>query len=140
MRSDSVVRRALRLVAAMAISTAAIAQALSGFLPTKDYTLTVNGKPAAAEVYQQGDRPAVLVVSSALPHPIMLDVRTGQVDTVNASKIEKQRDGSVDLVAGALGSIIANFTMAREGVTFTVQGRKVVLVHASATTQGAPSK
>ena len=128
----------MRLVIAfMALALATLAaqaqdSALSGFMPTKDYSVTVNGKPVAAEVYQQGDRPAVLVVTSALPHPVMLDVRTGQVDSVNGAKIAKARDGSMQLSSGALGSALGTFSMAREGIGFTIQGRKVVLVHAAA--------
>jgi hypothetical protein len=143
MRSSSAALRfAALLLATVAIATTAHAQntALSGFMPTKDYTVTVNGKPVDADVYQQGDRPAVIVVTKALPHAVMLDVRTGNVLKVDASRIERQRDGSYDLVGGALGGNLGSFTMAREGTTFTIQGRKVVVAHAASATKGAPAK
>jgi hypothetical protein len=46
----------------------------------------------------------------------------------------------MELVAGALGANLGTFTMAREGTAFTLEGRKVVLVHAASATQGAPAK
>lgn len=99
---------------------------LQGFEPSSEYALVVNGKPVPAEIYQNGI-PAILILSSALPSPVMLTPRTGNVETVNLMKVSKQKDGSVDLFADAVLAPIGQFAMEGENVTFTTDGRKVSL-------------
>ena len=101
---------------------------LRGFQPSSEYMLVINGKPVpAAEIYQNDQIPAFLILSSALPSPVMLTPRTGNVETVNLMKVSKQKDGTVDLFADAVLAPIGQFTMEGENVTFTTDGRKVSL-------------
>jgi hypothetical protein len=124
--------RALLATLALIVMTLATAHAqdaaLAGFKPTKAYQVVVDGKPVAAQVYEQGVRPAVLLISTALANPLMLDIRTGRIHAVDAKKLEKQRDGSMDFLAGALQGVVGEVSMSREGTSFTYQKRKVVLV------------
>jgi thiol-disulfide isomerase/thioredoxin len=99
---------------------------LQGFEPSSEYMLVVNGKPVPGEIYQNGI-PAILILSSALPSPVMLTPRTNSVETVNLMKVSKQKDGTVDLFADAVLAPIGQFTMEGENVTFTTDGRKVSL-------------
>ena len=63
---------------------------LRGFQPSGEYMLVVNGKPVpAAEIYQNDKVPAILILSSALPSPVMLTPRAGNVETVNLMKVSK---------------------------------------------------
>jgi thiol-disulfide isomerase/thioredoxin len=101
---------------------------LRGFQPSSEYMLVINGKPVpAAEIYQNDQIPAILILSSALPSPVMLTPRAGNVETVNLMKVAKQKDGTVDLFADAVLAPIGQFAMEGENVTFTTDGRKVSL-------------
>ncbi len=125
---------ALAVLLSLAAPAASLAQGmpsdsvLRGFEPSSEYVLVVNGKPVpAAEVYQNDRIPAILILSSALPSPVMLTPRAGNVETVNLMKVSKQKDGTVDLFADAVLAPIGQFAMEGENVTFTVDGRKVGL-------------
>ncbi|HKI05210.1 MAG TPA: thioredoxin family protein [Thermoanaerobaculia bacterium] len=100
---------------------------LRGFMPSGEYVLFVNGKPVGAEVYQNDKIPAILVMSSTLPSPVLLTPRAGTAETVHIMKVAKQPNGSVDLLADAVLAPIGQFKMAGENVGFTYEGRKVSL-------------
>jgi thiol-disulfide isomerase/thioredoxin len=101
---------------------------LRGFQPNGKYVLVVNGKPVpAAEIYLNDRIPAFLILSSALPSPLMLTPRARSVETVNLMKVSKQKDGSVDLFADAVLAPAGQFAMEGENISFTVEGRKVSL-------------
>ena len=90
--------------------------------------LVVNGKLVpAAEIYQNDKIPAFLILSSALPSPVMLTPRAGTVESVNLMKIAKQKDGSVDLLADAVLAPLGQFQMDGENIAFTAGGKKVSL-------------
>jgi thiol-disulfide isomerase/thioredoxin len=102
--------------------------ALSGFLPTSDYVLVINGSPVpTAEIYRNDRLPAILIITSSLPSPVMLTPRAGKVETINLMKISKQKDGSIDLFSDAVLAPIGQFELAGESPTFTYQGKKVSL-------------
>jgi thiol-disulfide isomerase/thioredoxin len=100
---------------------------LRGFQSSGDYTLVVNGKPTSAEIFQNDKVPAILILSSSLPSPVMLTPRAGIVETVHIMKVSKKPDGTVDLLADAVLAPLGQFQMAGENVTFTYEGRKVSL-------------
>ena len=101
---------------------------LRGFQPTGDYALIVDGVPVPkAEIYQNDKIPAILVLTSALPSPVLLTPRAGTVETVHIMKVAKQEDGTVDLLADAVLAPIGQFKMAGENVTFGYEGRRVSL-------------
>jgi thiol-disulfide isomerase/thioredoxin len=101
---------------------------LRGFQPSGEYTLIVEGVPVpGAEIYQNDKIPAMLILTSALPSPVMLSPRTGKAETVNLMKVSKQKDGSVDLLADAVLAPLGQFTTEGENVSFAFQGKKVRL-------------
>ncbi|HEY2291347.1 MAG TPA: thioredoxin family protein [Thermoanaerobaculia bacterium] len=129
-------RSAILAVLAAAASLAAAAQGapsdatLRGFQPSSDYILVVNGNPVpAAEIYKNEQVPAILILTSALPSPVLLTPRSGSVETVNLMKVAKQKDGTVDLLADAVLSPVGPFQLegASSNPTFTYQGKKVSL-------------
>jgi thiol-disulfide isomerase/thioredoxin len=129
-------RSALMALMTIGLLAAAAAQAqgvpsdstLRGFLPTSEYVLMVNGTPVpAAEVYKNDRIPAILILTSALPSPVMLTPRAGNVESVNLMKISKQKDGSVDLFADAVLAPVGPFQMEGENPTFTYGSKKVSL-------------
>ena len=86
---------------------------LRGFQPSGEFVLIVDGVPVpAAEIYQNDKLPGMLILTSALPSPVLLSPRTGQAETVNLMKVSKQKDGSVDLLADAVLSPIGQFAFA----------------------------
>lgn len=121
-------------IAALAATSASRAQGapsdsvFSGFQPSGEYALIVDGIPVPkAEIYQNEKIPAILVLTSALPSPVLLTPRAGTVETVHIMKIAKQPDGSVDLLADAVLAAIGRFQMVGENVKFGYEGRKVSL-------------
>jgi thiol-disulfide isomerase/thioredoxin len=100
---------------------------LRGFQPSGDYKLVIDGKTVSAEIFQNDKIPAILVLSSSLPSPVLLTPRAGSVETVHIMKVSKKPDGSVDLLADAVLAPIGQFQMAGENVLFTYEGKRVSL-------------
>jgi thiol-disulfide isomerase/thioredoxin len=124
----------LAVLAVASLAAAARAQAtpsdsmLRGFQPTSEYILVVSGDPVlTAEIYKNDQIPAILILTSKLPSPVVMMPRAGNVQTVNLMKVSKQKDGSVDLFADAILAPIGPFQLEGENPTFTYQGKKVSL-------------
>jgi len=101
---------------------------LSGFQKSGDYVLLIDGKHIpAAEIYLAERVPAFLVMTSALPSPVLISPRSGMVETVHIMKVSKKPDGSVDLLADAVLAPVGKFAMNGENVTFSVQAKKASL-------------
>jgi len=124
----------LAVLAAASLAAAALAQGvpsdatLRGFQPSSDYILVVNGDPVpAAEIYKNDQVPAILILTSKLPSPVLMTPRSGNVETVNLMKVAKQKDGTVDLLADAVLAPVGAFQLEGGNPTFTYQGKKVSL-------------
>ncbi len=102
---------------------------LRGFERSGDFQLVVGGKlQPAAEIYAlPSGVPAFLILSSALPSPVLLSPREGSVQTVQLMKILKRPDGTVDLMADAALLPQGNFQVVGEEVRFKTEGRSAVL-------------
>jgi thiol-disulfide isomerase/thioredoxin len=124
---------ALTALAAMAPAALAAAQVpsdsvLRGFLRTGDYTLEVNGQTVPnAEVYQKDEIPAILILTSALPAPVLVNPRSGSVETVQIMKVAKQKDGTVDLLADAVLAPQGPLEVVDGNAKFTVDGKVAIL-------------
>lgn len=119
---------AVALLAAAALHAQGVPSdgVLSGFQPSGDYKLVIDGKTVSAEIFQN-KIPAILVLSSSLPSPVLLTPRTGSVETVHIMKVFKKPDGSVDLLADAVLAPIGQFQMAGENILFDYEGKRVSL-------------
>lgn len=102
---------------------------LRGFERSGDFQLTVGGKlQPAAEIYAlPSGVPAFLILSSALPSPVLLTPGEGSVQTVQLMKILKRPDGTVDLMADAALSPQGKFEIVGEDVRFKTEGRTAAL-------------
>ncbi|HEV7669429.1 MAG TPA: thioredoxin family protein [Thermoanaerobaculia bacterium] len=102
---------------------------LHGFERSGDYQLTVGGKvQPAAEIYAlPSGVPAFLILSSALPSPVLLMPGEGSVQTVQLMKILTRPDGTVDLMADAALSPQGKFEIVGEDVRFKTEGRTAAL-------------
>ncbi len=101
---------------------------LRDFEPIGDYVLWVDGKEVpAAKIFQTELAPAYLIMSSALPAPVLLMPREGTVSTVHIMKVAKQPDGSIDLLADAVLAPQGRFQAAGDEVAFTVEGKPAKL-------------
>jgi thiol-disulfide isomerase/thioredoxin len=112
-------------VAAHAVPSDAV---LRDFQPIGDYVLWVAGKEVpTAQIYHSELAPAFLLMSSALPAPVLLLPREGLVATVPILKVAKRPDGSIDLLADADPAPQGRFEALDEEVRFTVGGKAAAL-------------
>lgn len=122
--------RAVALLAAAALPLAAQGGGASapGFHRIDDYVLVLDGKPVkSAQMFQSEQPPAILIMSSSLPSPVVLRPPTKTVETVSLMKVAKQADGTVKLLPGSTLAQQGVFTYGNGEVAFLVDGRKAVL-------------
>jgi thiol-disulfide isomerase/thioredoxin len=100
---------------------------IRGFQRISDYVLSINGKDAPSEIYQSQSAAALLVISSALPSPILLSPAQGAAETVNLMKVDKKPDGSIDLLAGAVMALQGPIEFQGEEVGFKAEGKSALL-------------
>jgi thiol-disulfide isomerase/thioredoxin len=101
---------------------------LRDFAPTGSFLLEVDGKDVPkAEIYQSEAAAAILVITSALPAPVLVAPRTQSVEMINLMKVAKQKDGTVDLLADATLERQGRFTVDGDTVAFMVDGKRVRL-------------
>ena len=118
-----------------AVAAAALAQpAINGLQPTGRFVLEIGGQPAeGARIYQSSSPPAVLVVSNSaqMPDPVLLQVSSGAVQTVNLLQMAERPGGVIDLLPGAGLEPQPNFAIdgvdAGLEVRFAVNGVPAVL-------------
>jgi len=110
--------------AALAQAAPAIDNVLNGFARTGEYLLTVDGKPVpAAEIYRNDRLPAYLIVTQALPNPVLLMPGTMTVETVAAAKLVRQKDGTMAVTADAGTRPQGAFKIDGDKVVFASEGR-----------------
>lgn len=134
-------RRVLRAAPAAALAAAAAILAsppaaaqppadaiLRDFLPTGEFVLEVDGRKAeGAEIYKTDRVAAILIVTSKLPEPALLQPRSGTVETVSLMSLARRPDGGIDVLADAELAAAGRFTLEGEDVKFTVGGKSAVL-------------
>lgn len=101
---------------------------LRDFRTLEDFQLWVDGKSVpTAELYQSDPAHAVLILTGALPAPVLVRQGEESVATVNIMKVAKKKDGSVDLLADAELAPLGPYTFADGVVRFKVDRRAVEL-------------
>lgn len=120
------------LFAALLLAVPVLAQNVDSvfrdFVRTGDFNLVVDGKPVPnAEIYKSDVAPAYLILTSALPSPVLLTPRAMAVETVSIMKVARQKDGSVDLLADAPTTSQGQLRLEGDKVVFTSEGRRVSL-------------
>lgn len=103
----------------------------SGFEPTGSMALSIDGKPVPkAEIYDHQRVSALLVRSSELPSPLMVDLQTQEVSSIHLMKFSVRTDGRVDLLADAVFEPLGRFEFTDGGARFTIGGKRLVLAQA----------
>lgn len=81
----------------------------------------------SAEVFQSERARAVLVMSSKLDQPLLVNMRSRQVERVSLMSLAKRADGSIDVLADATLEPVGTFTAQEDGVEFTYGGKSMKL-------------
>lgn len=98
------------------------------FEPVGDFLLVVDGKEQPkAETFRASATAQILVLSSALPSPVLLSPGATSVETLQLMKVAKQPSGLVNLFEGATLAPQGSFRLEGENVAFTADGHAAVL-------------
>jgi thiol-disulfide isomerase/thioredoxin len=100
------------------------APSLRDFEPTGDYVLILDGQQTPAELFHSQLAGAMLIVSPAFPAPVLL--KATKVSTVEASKLDRKPDGSIDVQAGAALTAAGTYEVGNE-VHFTFAAHQAAL-------------
>lgn len=96
---------------------------LQGFEPIGTYALSIDGKTnPRAEIYQSDRARAFLILGSGVDQPLLIDLRTRQVESVGIMSLAKRGDGSIDILADAAVTPQGPFQIAGNGVSFKNAG------------------
>lgn len=103
-----------------ALAQPAVAQpVMNGFVAIDKFVFVHDGQEDAdAEIYQSQAAGAYLVIPSQLEAPILVEARSTSVATVNLMKVDRQPNGSINLLSGAAAQVLGKFTIAGEGISF----------------------
>jgi len=127
-RSRAIVAIACALVGALTGGLAAAQPAMNDFLPIDKFVFFLDGEEDAnAEVYQSQSAGAYLVVPTLSESPLLVQARSAAVSTVNLMKVDRQPNGGVRLLDGAMLAPLGKFTIAGDGIEFSVDGRAAQL-------------
>lgn len=101
----------------------------SGFEPVGTYALEAAGKRVpGAEIFQSERARAFLILSSELDNPVLLNLRSRQVESVGFMSLARRGDGSIDVLADAEIQPLSSFEVSESGASFAVGGRSLALV------------
>jgi thiol-disulfide isomerase/thioredoxin len=106
------------------------AQSLTGFTPSEDYLIEIDGQatPTTKVYWSQAARMFLIVVKD-LPTPLLVEPMSRQVRSVPLVKLASRPDGSVGILDGAAMTSKGTVATTEGGVaTFTVDGRAFTLV------------
>lgn len=102
--------------------------AMTGFVPIDKFTFAVGGvEDPEAEIFQSQSAGAYLVVTKLVESPILIQARSADVATVNLMKVDRQSDGNLSVLADAALASLGKFTIAGEGISFSIAGDKAEL-------------
>jgi thiol-disulfide isomerase/thioredoxin len=102
---------------------------LADFEPA-DFVLEIEGAlVASAEVYQSRSAGAILILSPDLSSPVLLRLRTAEVETIDLMKVNRRLNGLIDLLPEPTIAPQGKFQVSKDGngVSFLVDGRRAAL-------------
>jgi len=118
------------VLALLAGSGALLAQGLAvvGFTPIGDYIVAIDGVDRkAAEIFGAQQARALLVMSSDLPVPLMINLSNGSVSGLHLMKVAKRGDGTVDLLPNPVAQEYGVYSISGDQIQFDIEGRQVVI-------------
>lgn len=105
------------------------AQALSGFTPSEDYVLEIDGETApGAKVYWSQSARMFLIVVKGQPTPLLVEPMSRQVRAVPLVKLASRSDGSVQILEGAAMTTKGVVDTSKGIASFMADGRAYELV------------
>lgn len=102
---------------------------LTGFEPNGDFVLSLGGVDTKnVEIYYSESAVSYLILAPDLASPVMLNLRSRAVESVNLMKVVKKDDGTIDVLAGSRLAHLGTFEVAGASeVAFTVDGKAAKL-------------
>lgn len=98
------------------------------FEPVGTFALTVDGVAVPkAEIFQSERARAMLVMTSKLDNPVMVNLRSRQIEEVSLMSLAKRQDGSIDILADAPIQPVGTFSVQDDGIAFSYGGKQVAL-------------
>jgi thiol-disulfide isomerase/thioredoxin len=105
------------------------AQTLSGFTPSEDYQIEIDGQAApTAKVYWSQSARMFLIVVKDMPTPLLVEPMSRQVRSVPLVKLASRPDGSVGILEGAAMTTKGTVDTTEGVASFTTDGRAFKLV------------
>ncbi|HEY6324074.1 MAG TPA: thioredoxin family protein [Thermoanaerobaculia bacterium] len=104
-----------------------LARHLSGFTRDSEFVLAVDGVPVPVELYKAESAGAIVLISPSLHSPLVL--RAGTLATVDAGKLLKHPDATLDVATDAVLTPRGTFEITQDGVAFTIDGHRASVRH-----------
>lgn len=99
-----------------------------GFTPIGDYVVAIDGSDRkAAEIFGAKEARSLLVLSSDLPSPVLIDLANGNVAGLHLMKVAKRGNGSVDLLPDPVAQGYGIYSINGDQIQFAVDGHEVVV-------------
>lgn len=125
-------RAAVLLIAVLtqaALAGGLAAQALTGFVPTQEFMVEIDGEiSSGARLYWSARGRSFLLVDPKLSDPALLSPSAGSVSTVPVISLAVKPGGSVDILAGARINPAGSLDLSGGTPRFTVGGHRVALL------------
>jgi thiol-disulfide isomerase/thioredoxin len=134
--SDTLTRRApaaalvmvLGLLGAAGGAFGQVADGIVGFTPIGDYMLAIDGvDEESAQIFGAQHARALVVLSSELPSPVLIDLSTAQVSGLHLMKVARRANGSLDLLPEPVAGSHGTFGVSGDQIQFDVEGHAVVV-------------
>jgi thiol-disulfide isomerase/thioredoxin len=100
---------------------------LSGFIRDTEFVLAVDGAPVPVELYKAESAGAIVLISPSFHSPLVL--RAGTLATVDAGKLLKHPDATLDVATDAVLTPRGTFEVTPDGVAFTIDGHRASVRH-----------
>ena len=127
-------RRATTVLASMMVTvllaTGAYAQSagISGFTPIGDYVVEIDGQDQeSAQIFGAQQSRSLLILSSELPAPLLIDLANGNVAALQLLKVAQRDNGTVDLLPNPVARPYGLYSIDGSRIVFEVEGRRVAV-------------
>lgn len=118
------------MVILLASAGALLAQAdgIVGFRVIGDYIVSIDGADRkSAQIFGAQHARSLLIMSSDLPAPVLIDLANGSVSGLHLMKVAKRADGSVDLLPNPVAQPHGVYAINGQQIEFDVAGQQVVV-------------
>lgn len=103
-------------------------EVLSAFKVNGDFMFVLGGESRKdAEIFFSQRAVAYLVIAKELSSPLLINVRSRSIESVDLEKVLRNDDGTVDIQADAELATLGSFMLKEKQVAFTVDGKEARL-------------